>query len=395
LIVLNERLNFLFEKKLSNDISISEQLELLEIMADEANESQVNELLQLHWDGFTDSEYAPVFGTDKSDQLLSTILTEHIHPPQRVSKILKLWPRIAAAAAVIIVFSIAWLNLFNNKSSVDVGAYNSAQDILPLKSGATLTLASGKQIKLSGTSTGEVAREAGVIITKAADGKLIYQFRDKSNQSNQTNTISTPKGQTYQVNLPDGSTVLLNAASSLTFSVKLLQQGKRMVKLVGEGYFEVAKDKAHPFIVQGRGQQVEVLGTHFNMNTYADEPLATTTLLEGSVQVTNGKERKKIKPGEQAVSNGATIQILPANVEQIMSWTKGDFQLNHVNFKTAMRDIARWYDVEVVYDASVPDDIESGGWIARDRPLSDVLKSIESSGLVKFKVKDRKVYIMQ
>lgn len=382
---------------MSQEISVPEQLEFLEMMADEANELQVSELLSNHWNNFNADQFGPTFEAASSGKLFNTILTEHIQPYKQAKKTMRLWPRMAVAAAVIVVISFAGLYLLNKNNISDQLANHTGtgQDILPTKRGATLTLGSGKKLSLSDLEAGELTKEAGVVIKKAADGQLIYQVSGRKNQSNLMNTISTPKGETYQVLLPDGSTVFLNAASSLTFSVNLIQQGKRTVKLDGEGYFEVARDKAHPFVVQGRGQEVEVLGTHFNMNAYADEPSATTTLLKGSVQVYNGRDRKKIKPGEQAVSNGSGIQINVANVEQVMSWTKGDFHLNHVNFKTAMRDIARWYNVEVIYDASVPNDMESGGWIARDKPLSAVLKSIESSGLVKFRVKDRKVYVMQ
>jgi len=192
----------------------------------------------------------------------------------------------------------------------------------------------------------------------------------------------------------------MNSASSITYSAMLIAHVSRRVKLEGEAYFEVAKDKAHPFVVESRGQEIEVLGTHFDVNSYADEPAVTTTLLEGSVKVTSfssssreARQTRVIKPGEEALNNGSGITVTAANIENNTDWIQGDFFLNHVNFKTAMRKIARWYDVEIIYDASVPDDMESGGWISRDRNLSSVLKLIESSGLVHFKVEGRKIYV--
>jgi transmembrane sensor len=387
---VDERLSYLFNKQLAGDCSSQEKRELVSLLADQRNDADTMELLKGHWNTFDESAYPPVFEAGQSEAILSAILRDHVYPLSANVKSFKLWPRILIAATVTVAFLMASLYVFNKPQQI---VDNLGQEIMPAKSGATLTLANGRKINLSLVGNGQLAKEAGVAVTKTADGKLIYHVDGEMDESNPTNTITTSKGETFEVHLPDGSTVKLNAASSLTFSVSLLKQGKRMVSLVGEGFFQVAKDKAHPFIVQGKGQQVEVLGTQFNMNTYADEPFATTTLLEGSVLVTAGKKTKKIKPGEQASSNSQRINIHPANLEQVMSWTKGDFHLNHVNFKIAMREIARWYDVEVIYDVSVPNDMESGGWVARDNPLSTVLKSIESSGLVKFIVKDRKIYV--
>jgi transmembrane sensor len=393
--IVNERLTYLFQKQLADGCSLKEKQELIVLLANEGNDIQATSLLKSHWDTFDESLHTPVFEAGQESTILARIIKGPVYPKSEPANLLKLWPRVFAAAIIIVVCSISAVYFFSFSNEPEEIAYNLGQDILPGKSGATLTLANGKKINLSETSNGEIAQQAGVVASKSSNGKLIYKFNGGSKKSNLSNTISTSKGETYEVLLPDGSKVKLNAASSLTFSVNLINAGTRTVSLEGEGYFEVFKDSAHPFIVKGRGQQVEVLGTHFNMNTYGDEPTSTTTLLEGSVQVITGGHTAKIKPGQQAKSTEEGIKISTANLEQVTSWTKGDFDLNHVSFKTAMRDIARWYDVEVIYDASVPNNMESGGWIARDKPLSTVLKSIESSGLVKFKVKDRKIYVMR
>jgi transmembrane sensor len=209
--------------------------------------------------------------------------------------------------------------------------------------------------------------------------------------------LSTAKGETYQLRLADGSKVWLNAASSLTYTASLNGNGERRVKLDGEAYFEVAKDKNHPFIVETAKQQVQVLGTHFNINSYADEPMVTTTLLEGSVKVSHltSHVSQLLKPGQQALNKNDHITVINANMEQVMDWKQGDFYLNHVDFKTAMRKIARWYNVDVVYDASVSDATESGGWISRNNKLSEVLQSIEAAGQVHFKVEGRKITVFK
>lgn len=305
-----------------------------------------------------------------------------------------LWPRIAVAAAALvsIVFGIWFFSGLRHSEFISGSADYAKNDIGPGKQGATLTLASGKKIRLTDAVNGQLAEEAGVEISKSADGQLVYEIKGSA-EANKINTLSTAKGETYIVTLPDKSKVWLNAASSLTYTAGLTEGGKRKVKLTGEAYFEIAKDKTHPFVVESKGQQVEVLGTHFNVNAYGDEPTVATTLLEGSVNVTEGENRRIIKPGQEAVNNGKSIQVNKANIENIVDWKNGDFNLDGLEFTAAMRKIARWYDVEVIYEISTPSGIETGGWISRNNKLKDVLKLIEKSGFVHFKVDGRKIYV--
>lgn len=309
-----------------------------------------------------------------------------------VEKVRKLWPRIAIGAAVAtIIFGIGLFFYKNQQKEHAQTAFHS--DVAPGRQGATLTLANGKTIRLTDATNGVLAKEAGVNITKSEDGQLVYEIKNDSGESGKINTLSTANGEMYKLRLPDGSLVWLNSASSLTYAANLIENGKRSVKLHGEGYFEIVKDKAHPFIVKTGTQEIEVLGTHFNINSYTDEPLVATTLLEGSVKITSRNEKRMLKPGEQALNNGSNIQIIQANIDKATDWKDGDFYLNHVDFKTAMRKIARWYNVEIVYDASVPDDMVAGGWISRENNLSVVLKLIEKSGLVHFKIEGRRIYV--
>ena len=312
-----------------------------------------------------------------------------------VRKRIALWPKIAVAAALFLAILGAGLFYFNSQKGIKNSLSDNvaANDVAPGRTGATLTLANGKKIRLSDVANGELAKQAGVTITKSANGELVYERKGSVWETYQINTISTAKGETYQVRLPDGSLVWLNAASSLTYSPLLIEGGRRTVRLTGEAYFQVAKDKVHPFIVQSRGQDVEVLGTHFNVNAYPDEPAIITTLIEGSVRLTAGTAKKVLQPGEQALNNEGSIKISAANVEKATDWKTGEFYVNHIDFKTAMRKIARWYDVEIIYNSSVPDDMEIGGWVSRSEKLSSVLKSIESAGLVRFKIEGRKIYV--
>lgn len=304
----------------------------------------------------------------------------------------KLWPRLAGiAAAIAIIVSAVYLITYNK--TVDVRTTTYINDIAPGKAGATLTLADGKKIRLTDVQNGELANEAGISISKTADGQVVYEIKGKRKKASQVNTLSTGKGETYILTLPDKSKVWLNAASSLSYSASLYDGGLRRVKLQGEAYFEIAKDSAHPFIVQTAKQKIEVLGTHFNVNSYQDEPGIATTLLEGSVKIIDGTSEQIIKPGEQAINRAGAISVNKVDPGTVTDWKNGDFNLDKVNFKVAMRKIARWYDVEVIYDTSITDDMEAGGWVSRESNLSSILKLIESSGLVRFKVDGRKVYV--
>ncbi|MDR2272970.1 MAG: DUF4974 domain-containing protein [Sphingobacterium sp.] len=324
------------------------------------------------------------------DQGIALNLTQ---PRPKVRQItFKSWLRVVAAAAIVVLSIGAGLLYFKLNTGQRQLAHNN--DISPGKLGATLTLANGKKIKLGDAANGEITADAGISVRKTADGQLLYLIKGSTGNEHQINTLSTTNGETYGLILSDKSKVWLNAGSSLTYSTDLNVDGKRRVKLEGEGYFEIAKDSAHPFVVESKDQEVEVLGTHFNINAYGDGPAIATTLLEGSVKVSTDTHISKIiKPGEQALNTKHAINIATVDVERITAWKDGGFALSGENLRTAMKEIARWYDVEVLYDSSVPNELETGGWISRNNKLSEVLKLIESSGQVRFKIEGRKVYV--
>jgi len=306
-----------------------------------------------------------------------------------------IWAKIMAIAAVLalIVFGVWFLDITRLPGDDRAGSRLIANDIAPGKNTATLTLANGKTIMLSDTKTGVVIKNTKLSYTDGSTISELQPFLRRGEKSNMMLTAKTPRGGTYQITLPDGSKVWLNAASSIIFPSTFSNLPIRKVKLIGEGYFQISKDKAHPFIVESRGQQVEVLGTHFNVNAYDDEPIVATALLEGSVKVSDGINKQTIQPGEQALNNGKKIIVEKANLENITDWKDGEFSFDHVDFKTAMRKIERWYNVEFIYDQSLPEEMETGGWISRNNNLSSVLKLIESSGLVHFRRDGRKIYV--
>lgn len=301
---------------------------------------------------------------------------------------------VAIAAALALLISGIWFfKVITVSDKAKTIVYEA--DIAPGRVGATLTLANGKKIRLSDAKNGELAKEAGITINKSANGQLVYEIASDKNAAGRINTLATAKGETYKVRLPDGTQIWLNAASNLTYTANLIRNGKRVVQLDGEAYFEVSKDKKHPFVVESKGQSVEVLGTHFNLNAYKDEPQMATTLLEGSVKVIVNGKTKLIRPGQQAVNYGGRLQVNEVSLDDITDWKEGDFFLNHVDFKTAMRKIARWYDVEIVYDVAVPEDLESGGWMSRRNNLSTVLKAIEGTGLARFRIVGKTVHVFK
>ncbi len=313
--------------------------------------------------------------------------------PGYTVRVWTLWKRIAVAASLILAIGVSSV-LFYPYTDRDRDPLSSeTHDVEPGMVGATLTLANGTAINLNDIATGEVAEQAGVRVSKTADGKLVYQMDGSSGDPDQINTLSTANGQTYVLILPDKSKVWLNAASSLTYSAALNMGKQRKVSLRGEAYFEVEKDAKRPFVVQTGKQEVHVLGTHFNIHGYDEEATIATTLIEGSVKVLAGGSSMILRPGEQALNNASGLRVKQVDMETVVDWTQGDFYFNRVDFKTAMKKIARWYDVDVIYDPAFRDDIETGGWIARKNKLSSVLQLIESSGLVHFKIQGRKVYV--
>jgi transmembrane sensor len=307
--------------------------------------------------------------------------------------------RIVAAAIILITLGTAlYFNnsrdisrLPNNKLVVQVD-----QKILPGGNKAILKLANGKTILLDSMSKGQILQESGIQISKTAEGTVIYKVINQ-NTSNQLsyNTISTPKGGQYQVLLPDGTKVWLNAASQLRFPVAFTGIDRK-VELSGEAYFEVASNKQKPFKVITAHQEIEVLGTHFNVNAYADEELTKTTLLEGQVYVSKGREKTMLKPGQQAVNDagvsGLTVKKV-SDLSEAIAWKNGVFMFDNEDIYTIMNKIARWYDVDVQFTADMRGKTY-GGNISRFKDVKEVLKTMELTRTIHFKIDGRRILVM-
>jgi len=304
-----------------------------------------------------------------------------IKPTKQIS----LWPRIAAAAIIMVMFG-AGMWYFRN-----ITHFNQTEQIAdknPGKNGAILTLANGKKIYISDNKTGVLANEPGVSISKTADGQIIYTINDSAGElRGGFNTLQTSNGEQTQVRLPDGTVVHLNSASSLKYPTSFTKLEKRMVELSGEGYFNVSKDKIHPFIVKTEHQEVEVLGTQFNINSYAGETVTRTTLLEGSVKITGeNKIIKVLKPNQQAINFATGMEIVDVEAQFFVDWKEGFFMFNKENLESIMKRVARWYNVKVIYeDPKLKSEIISGT-ISKYEKISGLVSVLERSGLATFKI---------
>ncbi|WP_343746253.1 FecR domain-containing protein [Chitinophaga sp.] len=299
--------------------------------------------------------------------------------------------RIAAAAALtgILAGGFYWYRHNSQPPQMAVQTAPATADVPAGKNTATLTLANGKKILLSDTQTGKLTEQAGVEVNKAADGSLEYRPVNGA-AAVQYNTLSTARGEQYQITLADGTRVWLNAATTLTFPASFAQQAERAVEVNGEAYFEVAADPTRPFKVRTNHQQIQVLGTSFNVNNYADEPCARTTLLSGAVKI---NEAQVLKPGQQAVTEkNGTLKIATVNTDGIVAWKNGYFEFNNENIYGIMRKISRWYNVEVIYEGDIPTN-EMEGTISRFENVSKVLNTIEKAGLLKFRIVTGKIYV--
>lgn len=318
------------------------------------------------------------------------------------------WKKFSIAAVLLLTTTTAAFFYTNNSQSpteefVEIGVKN---DIAPGNNKAILTLADGSKISLDDAATGFVASQGNTSITKTEDGQIVYKKNEQGLGSmsgrlaaNTVNTIQTPKGGRYTISLPDGSKVWLNSASRLSYPTAFTGS-ERKVKLIGEAYFEIAKNKKVPFRVESNNQIVEVLGTHFNINSYENEAYIKTTLLEGSVRIilnsakSSFSDTELLKPGEQSLTNSlqSTIRVENTDTEKAVAWKNGYFKFKNTPIEEIMREIERWYDVELVYDGKMPAD-ELTGFISNQVKISSVLNILEQSGGIKFTVKGRKIKI--
>lgn len=336
---------------------------------------------------------------ESADPVLLSKIQQRLAGHDHVVKVvpLKRYLKFGLVAASILIFISTGYLIFSQKNTQQLTANRQKSDVAPGGNNAVLTLANGTKIVLNSASSGRIAQQGHSDINKVQDGVLVYDASKRDDNADTTdarlakNTITTPKGGQYQVVLPDGSKVWLNSVSSLTFPASFTGK-ERNVKLTGEAYFEVEKNKEKPFIVDASGTQVKVLGTHFDIMAYQDENSVNATLLEGSVKVTHRNESKIITPGQMARVTD-NIQISSVNINHVVAWKNGKFAFSGEKLESIMRKISRWYNVDVVYSGSITRQTFIGS-VSKYKNVSEVLKVLELTDLVHFKVEGRRITVM-
>lgn len=299
------------------------------------------------------------------------------------------WFRISAASIVLLVLSSYLFFGRNEPQQVTThqpSAPTPGHDVQPGSNKAMLTLNDGSRIILDSAANGKLFQQGNTAVIKHSDGALSYNNTNGLAATRYYNTLSTPRGGYYRLTLSDGSAVWLNAASSIRYPTEFAKNERR-VQITGEAYFEIAGNRSWPFIVtvMNNGTQkgeVEVLGTHFNIMAYDDETIIRTTLLEGSVKIrTAAEQAQRLQPGEQAqlLDNKLVVTNL-VDVEEIIAWKNGLFQFNHAPIQSLMRQLARWYDIDVRYEGALPS-VETTGKAPRNISLATMLKILELSDI--------------
>ena len=395
-----ERLHILFDQLTQRRLTPQEEKELSRLWRDPANMNLANELLENWYDK------VPIVDRqlpEDAERMFKRILEKDSIPaaialptPVRHLPVFRQWWGLAAAVLLLLACGTYFLvqDKVKQQSSKTIASIPTLnKDVLPGRQGAILTLSDGKKVLLDSLGNGIVANQNGTkIILK--NGLLVYDKEGKSTGGMVYNTMSTPKGRQYQVRLPDGTQVWLNSESSITYPT-LFAGNERKVEITGEAYFEVTKNPKMPFRVKMNGQaEVEVLGTHFNINAYTNEAAIKTTLLEGSVKITNGADKAMLEPGQQAQLNTANkIRIVKSvDIEKIMAWKNGLFNFEGADLDEVMRQLSRWYDIDVAYEKGIPD-IEFVGEVSKNVSLSGVLEGLHGVG-VHFHIEGRRLVVL-
>ncbi|MEO6000347.1 MAG: FecR domain-containing protein [Chitinophagaceae bacterium] len=382
--MLESSVRYLLYKFFRNQCTPAEKVELARWIKESAHDATLKEILEDAW-----KEYEPIQSMSglKAEAFLADIFKQEEMTEQTLAARVPVkhiwWKGLSVAAILILVLGAGTYFLVFNDRTQKIAKETKqpvliSNDAFPGKQQAILTLSDGSQIILDSASNGTLPKQGYTnIINKK--GELVYYSPEERFPTILYNTLTTHRGQLYPLGLSDGSKVWLNSASSIRFPVAFYGKD-RMVEVTGEAYFEVAKNPNKPFKVKLNGMEIEVLGTHFNVNAYADESIIKTTLLEGSVKITGANTSLLLSPGQQAglVSNKKIELIKQVDMEEAVSWKDGYFHFKNASLQTVMRQLSRWYDVDVVYETKEPVQF-FGGDIERNLNLSQVLKILERS----------------
>lgn len=306
------------------------------------------------------------------------------------------WKGWAIAASVLLIAgSIIFFQVNRKRETIATNENKNlaaSKEIPPGSNKAIITLNDGSKVLLDDSNTGLIAKQGNTQVIKLPTGEVVYKNKEL-NKKTFINTMTTPRGGRYQLMLSDGTKVWMNSESSITYPTAF-REAERRVKITGEVYFEVAKNEKQPFFVSlNNGTEIRVLGTHFNVNTYLDNGAISTTLLEGSVLVTNKNELQILKPGQQAQVKNSAISV-KSNIDTslVMAWKNGYFSFNNTELEMVMKQLARWYDVNVIYEGKAPL-MKFWGGISMNSSLSQVLKVLEESK-INFRVENKNIIVL-
>jgi transmembrane sensor len=390
------RLIALFNLYYSGNITAGDKKELF-LELDTLSEQELSELVT---QAFLQFQTAPAMrGTAEANEAVDRILaTGRLHPQERQrAKRIRLYARVAVAASILL-FIGSWIFFRGQQTPAPVQVSQRQQppatDAGPAGHKATLTLADGSVVVLDTTREGLLASHSNVTIRKTQDNRLVYSVKPgvQDKAGTEINTLSTPRGGHFQVELPDGSNAWLNASSSISFPVAF-RKDRREVTVAGEVYFEVAK-RSEPFLVNSPKGVVQVLGTHFNVMAYDNEAEAAVTLLEGSVKVSAAGGTNMLQPGQQARLNKAGGISVRSDIDtdEVVAWKNGLFAFRNTNIAVVMRELSRWYDLDIDYPNGIPD-LQITGKISRSVNTSEVLSMLSYTGL-HFRLSDKKITIL-
>jgi len=405
MVVDTSRLNALFQLYLKSTISKSEFQELCMLLNSETISAELSAGLKELW--FQSAGNTLRLTDDRWDDRFQFLLRQLNEPETAVAPVKKLstWHQFSwvAASILLLLFSSSLYYLsappkFHKTSSSFPVKTGSSSVVIPGGNHAVLILSDGTSIVLDSSSNGTIASQGSTKIIKLNSGQLAYNSPGQPQAEVLYNTLSTPRGGKYQVTLADGTVVWLNSESSLRYPT-VFKGTDRKVEISGEAYFEVAKNPGHPFkvhinVATGEGGEVEVLGTHFNVNAFDNEATIRTTLFEGSIRMNRANGVTPIKPGQQlqAAKDGKVAIVNNADLESVIAWKEDRFQFEDADLKYVMRQIARWYDIEVAYKGNITTHFD--GSIPKNVNVVKVLNMLELTGEVKFTIEGRKVVVL-
>lgn len=374
----NNRVRQLFDRYYAGEATAAEEAELMRYIRSGQGNDAVEEAMRHNW--LRGARDEPVFDAAQSERMLGSILNSS-RRATAPALLRRMWVRYAVAAMLLLVAGVWFMQKRQGAHPTITVAARKAQDVRPGGNKAVLTLADGAGIELDRVESGLVARQGNTEITKSRDGELIYQHNSAAKVAAAgLNKVSTPRGGQYKVQLPDGSKVWLNASSSIRFP-SVFPAGEREVEITGEAYFEVTKDAKRPFTVRFHGSTVQVLGTSFNVMAYPEERISKTTLVEGSVSIRNRAGQATLRPGQQAAfTPEGRIETAFKPVEEAVAWKEGMFYFKNAGIKDVMRQLSRWYDVEVSYRGEVPLR-QFTGRVSREVNLSEIVSMLRYAGV--------------